>query len=440
MSKRDRLGEWKKTHFCSQIDENKAGKEAILMGWVKDIRDLGGIKFFNLRDSTGSIQITAPQSKVNNSVFEKVDVLNKESAVGVKGEITESDQAPEGVELIPEEIREFGPAKTPLPLDPKGRVKADLDTRLDARSLDLRRPKPNAVLKIKNKVIQTFRKNLLDRDFQEVNTPKMVGSATESGTTLFPIQYFDREAFLSQSPQLYKEALVSSFEKVFEVGPVFRAEEHDTRYHLNEVLSADLEMAFATKEDVMKILEEIIIDIFAKTKEKAEKELEILENEIEVPEKPLPRITYEEALERLQAKGNDITWGEDFSIPEQRKLGEIMGKPFFVVDWPTEEKPFYIKANEENSELCHAFDLLCNEIELASGGTRIHRKDALEERLKKDGLSPRQFEYHLKNFDWGMPPHAGWGLGIERLVMVLTGTENIRECVLFPRDRKRLTP
>lgn len=440
MTVEDHLGSWRKTHNCSKIKPEKDGKEAILMGWVEDIRDLGGIKFFNLRDSTGKVQITAPQAKVKDSIFEKVDTLNKESAIGVKGKITKSDQAPGGVELIPEEIREFSPAKTPLPLDPTGRVDADLDTRLDARPLDLRRPRPNAILNIKNKVIQTFRRNLLDKEFQEVNTPKMVGSATESGTTLFPIQYFDREAFLSQSPQLYKEVLISSFEKVFEVGPVFRAEEHDTRYHLNEVLSADLEMAFATKEDVMEILEEVVIDIFRRIKDDATNELETLEKEIEIPEKPLPRISYMEAIEKLQNKGEDITWGDDFSIPEQRILGEIMGEPYFVVDWPTEEKPFYIMPDKENEEVCHAFDLLCNEIELASGGTRIHRRDMLEERLKKDGLSPKQFEYHLKNFDWGMPPHAGWGLGIERLVMVLTGAENIRECVLFPRDRKRLKP
>ncbi|MFP4005089.1 MAG: aspartate--tRNA(Asn) ligase [Candidatus Hadarchaeia archaeon] len=440
MIESNRLGKWRKSHYCSEIIPKEEGKEAVLMGWVEDIRDLGGIKFFNLRDSTGKVQITAPKSKVDKNVFDEFDSLNKESAIGVKGKIKKSDKAPGGVELIPEEIKEFGKAKTPLPLDPTGRVDADLDTRLDARPLDLRRPKPNAILSIKNHVLQIFRENLLSRGFHEVNTPKMVGSATESGTALFPIQYFDREAFLSQSPQLYKEVLVSSFEKVFEVGPVFRAEEHDTRYHLNEVLSGDLEMAYATKEDVMEILEELIINILQGIKNEAEKELETLEMEIEVPEKPLPRITYQEAINKLQTNGENISWGDDFSIPEQRVLGGIMGKPYFVVDWPTEEKPFYIMPDKEDERICEAFDLLYNEIELASGGTRIHQKDLLEERLKKDGLSPKQFDYHLKNFDWGMPPHAGWGLGIERLVMVITGADNIRECVLFPRDRKRLKP
>ncbi|KXA97063.1 aspartate--tRNA ligase [candidate division MSBL1 archaeon SCGC-AAA259I09] len=436
----ERMGNWRKTHTCGEISLEQRNEEAILMGWVEDIRDLGGIKFFTLHDSEGMIQITAPEGKVEEEIFEKIDSISKESAVAVKGKITEAEQAPGGVELIPEEIRELNPAKTPLPLDPTGRVKADLDTRLDARLLDLRRPKPSAIFKIKHLALQTFRNYLTSQGFIEINTPKIVGTATETGAILFPISYFEKEAFLSQSPQLYKEVLTGSFEKVFEVGPIFRAEEHDTRYHLNEVLSADIEMAFATKEDVMEVLEDVIVEIFERVKTQASEELEALDHDIEVPEKPLPRLTYEEAIEKLQEKGEEIEWGEDFSIPEQRLLGEIIEEPYFIIDWPTREKPFYIKPHEDNPELSHAFDLLCREIELVSGGTRIHEKDLLKKRLKENGLSPQQFQYHLKNFEWGLPPHAGFGLGVERLLMILTGAKNIRETVLFPRDRKRLKP
>lgn len=438
--KRDELEDWRRTHSAAKIKPEMEGSEAIVMGWVEDVRDLGGIKFFILQDSEGKIQITAPEKKVDKKILKKIDSLNKESAVAVKGEITKADQAPRGVEIIPNQIRELSPAKPPLPLDPTGRVKADLETRLDARLLDLRRPKPSAIFKIKHWTTQEIRNELVSRGFIEVNTPKIVGSATETGASLFPISYFEKEAFLSQSPQLFKEILTGSFDKVFEIGPIFRAEEHDTRYHLNEVMSADIEMAFAEKEDVMGILEEIIVKIFKSVNEKRRRELETLEHELEIPEKPLPRITYEKAIEKLQDAGEEISWGKDFSIPEQRKLGNIIEGPYFVTDWPTEMKPFYIKPDKENSEICHAFDLLCNEIELASGGTRIHEKDLLIKRLKDSDLSPRQFEYHLKNFDWGLPPHSGWGLGIERLVMILTGAKNIRECVLFPRDRKRLRP
>lgn len=434
------LQNWRKTHMTGEISPDRDGEETIVMGWVENIRDLGGIKFFNLQDREGKIQITAPEKKVKKEIFDKIDSLNKQSSVAVKGKITEADQAPGGVEIVPTEIRELNPAETPLPLDPTGQTRADLDTRLNARLLDLRRPTSGAIFKIKGTVMRTIRENLTSRGFLEVNTPKIVGSATETGAALFPISYFDKEAFLSQSPQLYKEILTGCFDKVFEIGPIFRAEEHDTRYHLNEVTSADIEMGFAKKEDVMEILEEVVIEIFERVKKKRRGELEVLEHDIEVPKKQLPRVTYGEAIEKLQKSGLDIDWGEDFSIPEQRKLSEIIEGPYFVVDWPTEMKPFYIKPKEENPEISHAFDLLCREIELASGGTRIHEKDLLERRIKESGMSPRQFKYHLKNFDWGIPPHAGFGLGVERLLMILTGSENIRECMLFPRDRRRLTP
>lgn len=437
---KDSLGDWRKTHEADSIEPEMDGENTILTGWVEDIRDLGGIKFFMLQDSSGKIQITAPEAKVEEEIFDQIDSMSKESSIAVRGKISESGQAPGGVEVIPSEIRVLNPAETPLPLDPTGRVKADMDTRLDSRLLDLRRPKPSAIFKIKNKTLQTIRETLISHGFMEVNTPKIVGTATETGAILFPISYFEREAFLSQSPQLYKEILTGSFERIFEIGPIFRAEEHDTRYHLNEVLSADIEMGFSTKEDVMEILEKVIVEIFREIDKEVEGELETLEHELEVPERPFPKITYEEAIEKLQGAGEDIEYGEDFSIPEQRKLGEIMEGPYFVLDWPTEMKPFYIKPHEEEPEISHAFDLLCNEIELASGGTRIHEKELLTERLEEQGLSPNQFQYHLKNFDWGLPPHAGWGLGVERLLMILTGAKNIRECVLFPRDRKRLKP
>ena len=303
---KDKLGDWRKELTTEEIVPEKAGKVTIVMGWVEEIRDLGGIKFFNLQDSTGKVQITAPEKKVEQAILDKIDSLSKESSIAVKGEITEADQAPGGVEIIPEEIRVLNPASTPLPLDPTGRTKADLDTRLDARLLDLRRPKPSSIFKIKSLILQTFREELTERNFTEVNTSKIVGSATETGASLFPVQYFDREAFLSQSPQLYKEILTGGFEKLFEIGHIFRAEEHDTRYHLNEVISADIEMAFAKKEDVMEVLEDLIVAIFDRVKNDASKQLEIMEHDFEVPEKPFTRLTYEEAIEKVKNAGEDI--------------------------------------------------------------------------------------------------------------------------------------
>lgn len=438
--KLDDLGNWRRTHFSTDVTPELAGSEVTLMGWVSNIRDLGGLKFFILHDIRGTIQITAPKAKVGQDVLNKIDALTAESVVAVKGKVVAIEQAPRGVEVVPQEIKLLNLATTPLPLDPTGRIKADLDTRLDARVLDLRRPKQRAIFRIRHKVLQIVREFLVSRNFMEVNTPKIVATATESGAALFPISYFDREAFLSQSPQLYKEVLTACFDRVFEIGPIFRAEEHDTTRHLNEVTSIDIEAAFVTQDDVMQILEELIAEVFRRVRMECAEELAILNHELEELKTPFRRITYDEALKMLDDAGIKVPWGEDLSTPAERKLGEIIPTAYFIVDWPTAIKPFYIMPREDNPELSYAFDLMYKDLELASGGTRIHQEELLIKQLKQKGLNPDHFESHLKNFRYGMVPHAGWGLGLDRLVMVLAGLENIREAVIFPRDRKRLTP
>jgi aspartyl-tRNA synthetase len=436
----DDLGKWRRTHLSTEITPKLARAEVVLMGWVGDMRDLGGLKFFILHDGGGTIQITAPKAKASKKVLKKIDALTAESAVAVKGKVVAAKQAPRGVEVVPKDIKALNIAAAPLPLDPSGRIKADLDTRLDARLLDLRRPRQQAIFKIRHKILQIAREHLISQNFIEVNTPKIVASATESGAALFPISYFEREAFLSQSPQLYKEVLTGCFDRVFEIGPIFRAEEHDTTRHLNEVTSIDIEAAFATQEDVMKILENLVARVFDQVRRGCADELKTLGHKLTVPKTPFPRIKYGDALKRLDDAGVKVPWGEDFPTPAERKLGELVGGAYFVIDWPTVTKPFYIMPREDNPKLCYSFDLMYGEIELASGGTRIHQEEVLIKQLKQKGLKPENFESHLKNFRWGNPPHAGWGLGLDRLVMVLTGIKNIREAVLFPRDRKRLTP
>jgi len=436
----DELGDLRRTHLANDIDESLVGKEVVVMGRVGDIRDLGGIKFFILHDVSGFVQVTAPKQKLGSALLSKISELTQESCVGVRGKIVKARQAPRGIEIIPSEIRLLNLAEAPLPLDPLGKVKANLDTRLDARALDLRRPEALAIFKIRNKVLQTIRSRLLLKGFIEVSTPKLVATATESGAALFPVSYFEREAFLSQSPQLYKEVLTGAFERVFEVGPIFRAEEHDTPRHLNEATSIDIEMAYGTADDVMEILEDLIVHSLKTVKDECENELRLLNHDFEIPKLPLPRLTYDEALQKLEQAGVKVPWGEDLPTPAERKLGEIIKGAFFIVDWPLKIKPFYTMPKEDNPELSEAFDLMYAGLELASGGTRIHQHEFLVKRLKAHGLNPESFKSHLLSYRYGLPPHAGWGLGLDRLTMVLTGVENIRECVLFPRDRKRLTP
>ncbi|MBA7594126.1 MAG: aspartate--tRNA(Asn) ligase [Hadesarchaea archaeon] len=438
--KLDELGNLRRTHLSTEVTAQLAGKEIVAMGRVGDVRDLGGIKFFILSDISGSIQVTAPKAKVGKKLLAKIDGLTQESAVAVRGKVVAAKQAPRGVEIFPSEIRVLNLASVPLPLDPRGRVKANLDTRLDARALDLRRPESLAIFKIRHQVLQSARNHLVSRGFIEVNTPKIVATATESGAALFPISYFEREAFLSQSPQLYKEVLTGCFDRVFEIGPIFRAEEHDTPRHLNEAISIDIEVAYAAAEDVMKILEDLIVEVFSDVKRKCAEELKTLNHKLEVPKKPLQRVTYDEALEKLERGGVKVPWGEDLPTPAGKKLGELIGGAYFVVDWPLKIKPFYTMPKEDNPKLAQAFDLMHKGIELASGGTRVHQEALLVKQLKQKGLNPRNFESHLQSHRAGLPPHAGWGLGLDRLTMALTAIENIRECVLFPRDRKRLTP
>ncbi len=436
----DELENWRRTHLSNEITPKLAGKEVVVMGRVGDVRDLGGIKFFILSDISGSIQVTAPTAKTGKKVLAKIDSLTQESAVAVKGKAVTAKQAPRGVEVVPSDVKILNLAVVPLPLDPRGRVKANLDTRLDARALDLRRSESLAIFKIRHQALQSAREHLISEGLIEVNTPKIVATATESGAALFPISYFEREAFLSQSPQLYKEVLTGCFERVFEVGPIYRAEEHDTPRHLNEAISIDIEVAYATAEDVMKILEDLIVKVFSQVKRTCAKELKVLKHKLEIPKKPFQRITYGEALKRLEQAGVKVPWGEDLPTPAERKLGELVGGAYFVIDWPMAIKPFYTMPKRDDPKLAEAFDLMYGEIELASGGTRVHQETLLVKQLKQKGLNPQSFESHLQNFRTGLPPHAGWGLGLDRLTMTLTGAENIRECVLFPRDRKRLTP
>jgi len=438
--KLDKMGDWRRTHYSSDIGPELDGQEVIVFGWVHEIRDLGGLRFLILQDKNGKVQITIHRHKVPPEVVEKAESLQKQYSVGIKGTVKKMSKAPGGAEIIPSELRIFSVSKQPLPIDITGRTKAEIDVRLDARVLDLRREENQAIFRIQHAALQAIRGFLSGRGFMEVFTPRIIVSATEGGSALFPVAYFTREAFLAQSPQLYKEELVLDFEQVFEIGPFFRAEESHTRRHLSEFISVDIEQAFATQDDVMKILEELIHHICKQVSENCVRELELLGHTIHVPEVPFERLTYRKVLEELEQEKIHINWGEDIPTVAYRTLGKLHPSYYFITDWPTKTKAFYIQPREDNPELSEGFDLMWNWVELASGGTRIHNKELLMKRLTEQGLSIESFKTHLQAFDYGMPPHAGWGLGLARLVMVLTGVKNIREVVLFPRDQFRLTP
>jgi len=436
----DSLEEWKRTHHSAQVTPELDGKEVIVLGWVHDIRDLGGIRFIILRDREGTVQITIPRKKVNAKVVKKADALQTQFSIGVKGRVKKTDITPRGVEIVPDEIRILGVAQHPLPLDVTGRTPAEIDVRLDARVLDLSREENQAVFKIQHVALEATRHFLSNAGFLEVQTPRIIASATEGGAALFPVDYYEKKAYLAQSPQLYKEQLVIDFEKVFEIGHFFRAEESHTRIHTSEFMSIDIEQAFATADDVMEVLEELMHHICEVVNDRCQKELKILKHRVEVPETPFKRFTYDQMIDELEKKGAEVKWGEDIPTPALRMLGKLHPYFYFITDWPKTARAFYIKTKEDKPKLTEGFDLMWHSLELTSGGSRVDSKDILIERLKEKGLNPDSFRFHLQTFDYGMPPHAGWATGLARLTMMLTGKQNIREVTMFPRDRFRLTP
>ncbi len=430
----------KKRIYAKEVRPENDGLRGVFAGWVKDIRDLGSLEFLVIEDVSGDAQVTFFKKQLPDEVLERLEKLKKQYVIAVEGVVKKSEKAKRGVEIIAENLEILSEAKHPLPLDPTGRVKADLDTRLKARTLDLRRKENRAIFRIQHILLQGMREELCKKGFIEVFTPKLISTATEGGAQLFQVDYFGRKAFLAQSPQLYKERLTSAFEKVFEVGVYFRAEEFHTRRHLCEFVSVDVEQAFADWRSVMDILEDVVIAGISAVRDKCKSELETLGVELKVPRKPFPRYTYDEIFDELKSEGAEVEWGEDFPTPALRILEKLHPGFYFIEKWPKSAKPFYIKECEEDPKYCEAFDLMGGWIEIASGGTRVHRRDELERRLQEQGLNPADFEDHLRAFDCGMPPHAGWGLGLARLMMYLLRINNIREVVLYPRDKERLRP
>jgi nondiscriminating aspartyl-tRNA synthetase len=436
----DLIGDWHRTHYSTDVKPEMDGQDATLFGWVQEIRDLGALRFVILQDREGTIQITVLKKKVSSEVLSKSDSLQKRYSIGVKGVVKKTDMTPRGVEVIPKEIRILSTASPQLPIDITGKTPANLEVRLDARALDLCQEKNIAAFKIQHAALVTIRDFLFERGFLEVHTPRIIASATEGGAALFSIDYFQRKAYLAQSPQLYKEQLVMSLERVFEVGPFFRAEESHTRRHLSEFVSIDIEQAFAGAEDVMQLLEQLIQYICKSVKEKCQKELATLGHRMKVPKLPFKRLTYGDVLQDLKHEGVNIPWGDDIPTQALRTLGKIHPYFYFITDWPTQSRSFYVKPCDDNPDLSEGFDLMWRWLELVSGGTRIASKELLTKRLEEKDLDPESFRWHLEAFDYGMPPHAGWAIGLERLTMLLTGKKNIREVTFYPRDKFRLTP
>lgn len=431
---------WKRTHYSKSIDTTTNGSEVTIIGWISSIREHSNIKFLTVNDRFGSIQVILKKGEYPASLESEISKIRDHTAIAIKGKVRTEPKAPNGIELIPNDFRILSLANKNSPIVIQSRKGVGIDTRLDLRAVDLRRPYLQSIFNIRYTVLNSCREFLRQEGFIEVNTPKIIATATEGGAALFPIFYYDREAFLTQSPQLYKEQLTMAFENVFEIGPIFRAEPSRTNRHLSEATSIDVEKAYVDYNDVSEILERMILFLWNEIKDKNKSHLEYLKIQLPDLSFPFKRYTYSDLIEKLQRSGQSIEWGDDIS---QQKLSKLDDKDlklfYFITDWPTSIKPFYVKPKPTGTE-CESFDLMYGDLELSSGSTRIHDKDELIERMKKQGLNIDAFDFHLKVFDYGMPPHAGFGLGLERLMMSMCGVDNIRDAVLFPRDIDRLSP
>ncbi len=437
----DDLGDWRKTHYTKEISPDLDGKEVIIGGWVRNFRDLGGLKFISLQDKYGERQITLKKGSVSDELFEKAKI-GYQYCLMVKGIVKTFNEAPGGIEIIPSEIKILNVTPEKLPIDMTGETISELDIRLNHRALDLRSLKNQAIFEIRGELLRSIRKFLFQRDFTEITTPKIIGSATEGGTELFPIIYFEKEAFLTQSAQLYKEQLSGVYERVFEISDCFRAEKSRTKRHICEIFTLDVEMAFSTMEDILEILEEIVHNVIKDIRKNQLSALKFLkmENTTIIPEIPFPRYKYEEVIDLINNKFDfNIEFGEDISTEAYRRLGDEIEDYYYITHWPMSIKPFYIMPSK-NPKYSESFDLQKGMLELTSGGTRVHNKEQIIRALEEKGLNPLAFTSHLNTFDYGMPPHAGFGLGIDRWLTILCGLEDIREAVMYPRTPDRLTP
>ena len=436
------LGQWRRTHYSSEISSSLDDKEVIIMGWVSSIRDHGNIVFIMIRDRYGDIQVIAKKSECTDELLEQIRQIKEHTTLAIRGKIRAQGKAPNGAEVIPLELKVFSMSKRAAPFMVQDKTSVGIDTRLDLRAVDLRRNILQSIFHIRNATLDAVREFLVREEFTEVNTPKMIATATEGGAALFPIFYYDREAFLAQSPQLYKEQLTMAFENVFEIGPIFRAEPSRTNRHLSEAISIDVEKAFVDYTDMMTLLEEIISYIIASIKERKKDDLRYLDLELPAVKMPFPKYSYSNIINQLQSAGERIRWGDDLSPQAMKNISDDRINGFyFITDWPTSLKPFYVKPKYiEGESISESFDLMYRSLEVSSGSTRLNRKDELLERMKKQGLNTQAFDYHLRVFDYGVPPHAGFGLGLERLLMAITRIENIRDVTLYPRDIDRLVP
>ncbi len=436
-------------HQLLSPDELKArvGKEVSLFGWVHDVRVLGGISFVLLRNSKGIVQVAAPKKAVAAEVSEAISRLKQEDVIEVVGTVKESSAARHGIEVVPSRVAVVSPSAVPLPLDPRGVTPASLDTRLQWRSLELRRPESAAIFRVMDAAVEGFEGYLRRNGFIRSFTPSILGGTSEGGSEVFKVDYYGRPAFLRQDPQLHRQLVVAAgFDRVYDLGTNWRAELSHTPRHLSEHRTIAPEMAFISDErDVMRVEEGMVAAGLREVVESCADELALLKLELEVPATPFPEVDFPEVYSILSRAGREVPRGEDIDEQSQRVLADHVKKQtgsdfFFLNRFPAAAKPFYVMRVDDEPEFARSTDLVFKGLELSSGGQREHRHDRIVAQIKEKGYSAEELKWFTEPFRYGVPPHGGYSFGIERFVAYTLGLSNVKEAALFPRDPETLQP
>jgi asparaginyl-tRNA synthetase len=418
------------------------GQDVTIGAWLANKRSSGKIAFLQLRDGTGFMQGVVVKNEVDEKIFETAKSLTQETSVYVTGEIRVDERSPFGYELGVKSIEIIHEA-VDYPITPK---EHGVEFLMDHRHLWLRSKKQHAVMKIRNEVIRATYQFFNENGFVKVDPPILTGSAPEGTTELFQTKYFDEDAYLSQSGQLYMEAAAMALGKVFSFGPTFRAEKSKTRRHLIEFWMIEPEMAFYEFEDNLKVQEEYVSYVVQSVLENCKLELTVLERDLSKLENikaPFPRISYDDAIAFLKEKGfTDIEWGDDFGAPHETAIAESYEKPVFITHYPTSLKPFYMQPHPTREDVVLCADLIAPEGygEIIGGSERLHDHDLLKQRLEEHGLLEGAYKWYLQLRQFGSVPHSGFGLGLERTVAWISGVEHVRETIPFPRLLNRLYP
>lgn len=423
--------------------EESDGKIKI-RGWVENVRDLGGLAFIDLRDINGRYQVTALKGSEFITIARS---LKPESVIEVIGHRKENPKASNGYEIIPEKIEVMTTSEQPVPLNLNKNVQSSLDKELDYRFLSLRKPKTAAIFKVQSTISNGVSRFFEEMGFYQIHSSKIVSQATEGGANVFSVVYFDRTAYLAQSPQFYKQMMMAAgFEKVFEIGPVFRAEPHHTTRHLTEYTSIDIEMSFIKSyEDIMGVMEQLMVRLYEDVSRNNAKELELYGIKLEPPKTPFPRIAMAEAAKILQSYGRKLKEDGDIDPEGERILGAYIKEKFgsdffFLTEFPWSAAQFYHMRKDGNPSVTCRADLIFKGLEITTLAQREHRYDILVKQLGEKGLDAEKFGFYLDFFRYGVPPHGGSGTGLERIVKQLLGLENVAEATLLPRTPDRLTP